>query len=146
MKPTTKEIDKVLNSLDTTMIHKTAKLCGVDVSNRGELYDWIKSNTNSQKVLDKAGAISLFRNIEKNIHWSLKEVDKRSPIQKSVESARYYKKRKFDSYSKKLIEGNKNIYWASPVYGHSDYNKSIAFANNEKNRKAMVIINNYLGY
>lgn len=51
------------------------------------------------------------------------------------------KSSKGTSYFKTLIEGNKNIYYASPVYGHSDYNKSIAFRKNEETLKLMEIFN-----
>jgi hypothetical protein len=43
-----------------------------------------------------------------------------------------------------LIEGNNSIYWASPVYKHSDYNKSKALTNNERNREVIRAVNNYL--
>ena len=39
------------------------------------------------------------------------------------------------AYQKILIEGNKNIYYASPAYGHADYNKSIFWEKNEKTVK-----------
>lgn len=48
------------------------------------------------------------------------------------------------SYKKVLILGNKHIYWASPIYGHKDYNKSIWADNTPKNRERMRVINNFL--
>lgn len=48
------------------------------------------------------------------------------------------------NYAKVLIEGNSNIYWAHPNYGHSDYNKSRAFENNESNRLLAAKINAFL--
>lgn len=48
------------------------------------------------------------------------------------------------NYKKVLIEGNKHIFWASPIYGHADYNKSIWRENTADNRAKMEIINNYL--
>lgn len=45
------------------------------------------------------------------------------------------------NYSKRLIQGNKNIYLASPIYGHSDYNKSIFCENTPKNWEKCVLIN-----
>lgn len=50
----------------------------------------------------------------------------------------------YGNYMKVLIEGNKHIYWASPVFGHQDYNKSIWRDNTAENRRKMVIINNFL--
>jgi hypothetical protein len=66
------------------------------------------------------------------------------PIKKLVESARYYKSKEKNTYSKVLIEGNTNIYWASPVYQHSDYNKSIAIAKSEVSLKIMDLVNSYI--
>lgn len=54
------------------------------------------------------------------------------------------KEKEFGRYKKVLIEGNKHIYWASPVYGLSDYNKSIWRENTPENRRKMQIINAYL--
>lgn len=48
------------------------------------------------------------------------------------------------NYAKVLIEGNSNIYWAHPSYGHRDYNKSRALENNEANRLLAAKINAYL--
>lgn len=48
------------------------------------------------------------------------------------------------NYAKVLIEGNSNIYWAHPIYGHSDYNKSRALENTEANRLLAAKINAYL--
>ena len=48
------------------------------------------------------------------------------------------------SYAKILIEGNNNIYWAHPYYGHRDYNKHKAFENTEENRLLMAKINTFL--
>lgn len=48
------------------------------------------------------------------------------------------------NYMKLLIEGNKNIYWASPAYGHSDYNKSVWAKNSAENRRKMVLINSLI--
>jgi hypothetical protein len=48
------------------------------------------------------------------------------------------------NYAKVLIEGNSNIYWAHPSYGHADYNKSRAFENTESNRVLAAKINSFL--
>ena len=48
------------------------------------------------------------------------------------------------SYMKVLVVGNKHIYWASPVYQHSDYNKSVWRENAAENRRKAEIINAYL--
>jgi len=55
-------------------------------------------------------------------------------MKKSLES-------KGTTYFKIMIEGNKNIYYASPVYMHSDYNKSLVFPKNEQTLKLMHLFN-----
>lgn len=66
------------------------------------------------------------------------------PVSRIVEMAKHYKNQGSSNYSKILIEGNSNIYWASPVYGHSDYNKSIAISKNENTLKLMQLVNCFL--
>jgi hypothetical protein len=44
-------------------------------------------------------------------------------------------------YFKILIEGNTGIYYASPYYGHSDYNKHRVFDKNEQTLKIMKLFN-----
>jgi hypothetical protein len=75
----------------------------------------------------------------------LKSVNIRSKNNSEYDLLKYLLKRSKDakntSYFKILIEGNKNIYYASPIYRHSDYNKSIAFPKNEKTLKLMELFN-----
>lgn len=47
-------------------------------------------------------------------------------------------------YYKILIEGNTGVYYASPVYGHSDYNKHRLFDKTEKTLKIMRLFNTVL--
>lgn len=67
-----------------------------------------------------------------------------APIARVVAFAKQQKKETKSSYSKVLILGNTNIYWASEIFRHSDYNKSIAMSLNEKNIKIMHLINSFL--
>ena len=48
------------------------------------------------------------------------------------------------NYGKIMIEGNTNIYYASPIYLHNDYNKSIVFPKNEKTLKLMDLFKSYI--
>lgn len=48
------------------------------------------------------------------------------------------------NYLKVLIAGDSNIYWASPVYQHGDYNKSVWRPKTADNVKKAAIINAYL--
>lgn len=45
------------------------------------------------------------------------------------------------NYFKIMIEGNNNIYYAHPEYGHRDYNKSRLFEKNDDNLKIMKLFN-----
>ena len=46
------------------------------------------------------------------------------------------------NYFKIMIEGTTGIYYASPLYGHDDYNKSRLFDKNDKTLKLMQMFNN----
>lgn len=48
------------------------------------------------------------------------------------------------SYFKILIEGNTGIYYASPSYGHSDYNKTRVFAKTPETLKLMNLFNSII--
>lgn len=67
-----------------------------------------------------------------------------TPIANVVAFAKSQKKEGKSNYSKVLILGNTNIYWASEVYGHSDYNKSVAMPINNKSIALMQVVNSYL--
>ena len=45
------------------------------------------------------------------------------------------------NYNKVLIEGSTGIYYASPIYGHSDYNKCRVFDKTTDNIKLMKLFN-----
>jgi hypothetical protein len=51
------------------------------------------------------------------------------------------KKNKNTNYYKTLIEGHKNIYFASPISKNEDYNKSIFCEKNEKTIKLIELFN-----
>lgn len=140
-----KDIAKELKTLDTTRIHRIAKLCGVQVENQNLLYRWIIANAPNTKVEDTAFRLAYHRD-EAKLKIQHRMRDGRTRVQRVFAHAREEKLSGRSPYSKMLIEGNKNIYWASPSYGHSDYNKSIAMENTEKNRAIMNVINRYLGY
>ena len=134
-----KEIQSVLRTLNRTAIFKAAKQHGVDVSNRAAVAMFVKDYAPSLRVKRKAWDIAYLND----------KPDYSSSTPNTIESvfnyAKLQKKAGHSSYSKMLIEGNKNIYWVSPAYGHADYNKSIALPNTERNRRAAVLINHYLG-
>lgn len=65
-----------------------------------------------------------------------------APIKELQQDIEFY--RKAGRYTKRLIIGNTHIYWASPAYGHSDYNKSIFGDNTAKIRRKAELINKLL--
>ena len=137
---TRKEIQSVLRTLNRTAIFKAAKQRGVNVQNKRNVVQFIQDYAPSLRVKRKAWDIAYLND----------KPDYSSSTPNTIESEfNYAKLQKAEGrspYSKMLIIGNKNIYWASPSYGHADYNKSIALPNTERNRRAAVLINHYLGY
>lgn len=140
---TKKQIKTELRTLNTTKIFKVAKLAGVNVSNRANLYKFIIDNAPTNKVFNSAFNLSYGANYSKKCVFTK---NTESKISKAIRYAMQQKKAGKSPYSKILVVGNSNIYWCSPIYLHSDYNKSIAFENNEKNRKLALIINKYLNF
>lgn len=64
------------------------------------------------------------------------------PIMEIKRDIAFY--RQAGRYAKRLIIGHTHIYWASPVYEHQDYNKSIFADNTPKNRRKAELINKLL--
>jgi len=139
-KVTKAEIKRVLRTENVTNIFRVASKSGVDTSNKMEVLKFIEKNAPSQKVERKAYRMVYLSGKKEIFDW----VD--MPIRDAVRKAKSEKKEGQSNYSKELIEGNKNIYWASTSYGHCDYNKSIAMVNNKKSRKAMKLINSFLNF
>jgi hypothetical protein len=76
----------------------------------------------------------------------VREIAKQSNTKKSNatilrELIKWSKECKGTGYFKTLIEGNTGIYYASPTFGHSDYNKSRIFDKNEQTLNLMRIFN-----
>jgi hypothetical protein len=142
---TKKEINKVLKTKDRTLIFKLATQCGIDVNLKSQVFRFIKDNAPTKSVDDAAYTIAYYAPNYKEAQYGF-VAPNRMPIADAINFARKQKEEGYSSYSKILICGNTNIYWASPIYGHEDYNKSRAFANTEKNRRAAELINNFMGF
>jgi hypothetical protein len=69
------------------------------------------------------------------------DTSKKSNIQIAKELITWSLKCKGTNYFKIMIEGNTGIYYASAVYGHSDYNKSRLFDKNADTLKLMQLFN-----
>ena len=61
-----------------------------------------------------------------------------------LETVEFLKKYVNTNYEKIIIEGNKHLYIASPIFLHSDYNKGIFAENTPKNRRKAELINKLL--
>lgn len=145
MKITKKTIATELKSLDITRTYRIAKICGVNLKNKMYLYNWIKINAPTEKVKNKAYEIAFESDRKKMVKKGLFIPSKpQNRVLKTISHAKVEMTEKRGRYSKILIFGNTNIYWASPIYQHSDYNKSIAMPRTTKNEKLSNLINRIL--
>lgn len=144
MKATKKNIQRVLRNQNITEIFKIAKIKGVDVKNTIEVYNFIREYAPSKKVYREAYRLSCLASHKKYLTRNLGHPFRKEQISDAVKFAKQQVKEGYSSYSKILIEGNTNIYWASPLYKHRDYNKAVAFPNTDKNKQAMEKINKFL--
>ena len=145
MKITKKTIATELKNLDITRTYRIAKICGVNVKNKMDLYYWIKSNAPTEKVKNKAYEIALESDRKKMFKNALFMPSKpQNSVLKTISNAKIEMAEKRGRYSKILIFGDNNIYWASPIYQHADYNKSIAMPRTQKNEKLANLINGIL--
>jgi predicted P-loop ATPase/GTPase len=136
MKATKSNIEKAVRANDTTALFAMFK------GDRGQVYEAVRS-LSVAKLSKRAYHFAyecqrkfVYRP-EKKIHTQLCECIKFAKQQVNDGSIS-------TSYGKVLVEGNNNIYWASPNFGHSDYNKSRAFENTPENRILAKKINAFL--
>lgn len=145
MKITKKTIATELKSLDITRTYRIAKICGVNVKNKMDIYNWIKSNAPTEKVKNKAYEIAYESDRKKMVKNGFFMPSKpNNRVLATISHAKFEMTEKRGRYSKILIFGNTNIYWASPIYQHDDYNKSISMPKNPKNEKLAYLINRIL--
>lgn len=144
MKTTKKAVQEILRSGNRTQIFKVAKLKGLDVKNRSIVCDFIRHFAPNEKIRKKASKLAYYQNCQYSD--CNKGKNNLSPSLKAFDYAKIQKKEGKSSYSKILIEGNMNIYWASPDYLHRDYNKHKAMPNTPKNRAIAQTINKFLTF
>ena len=145
MKITKKTIATELKSLDITRTYRIAKICGVNLKNKMDIYNWIKSNAPTEKVKNKAYEIAYESDRKKMVKNGFFMPSKpNNRVLATISHAKFEMTEKRGRYSKILIFGNTNIYWASPIYQHDDYNKSISMPKNPKNEKLAYLINRIL--
>lgn len=145
MRITKKTIATELKSLNPTRIYRIAKICGINIQNKVDLYNWLEFNAPTKKVLKSAYKIAFESDRDKlTRNGFFKPSKPQNKVLRTIQDAKSEKKVKKGRYSKILIFGNTNIYWASPIYQHSDYNKCIAMPRNAKTEKLANLINQIL--
>lgn len=78
------------------------------------------------------------KSINRLSHKVVTQLDQRCDSLKALD---FLKRCRGTSCEKRIIEGGRNLWFASPVYGHIDYNKSIFAGNTERNRRKAFLIN-----
>nr|UVM82158.1 MAG: hypothetical protein [Bacteriophage sp.] len=149
---TTKEINrnfriKVNGMVDGKKINKLVgvqgliELIGVEMANKMLRRAF---NSKDDKTIFKNFTRKEFKEMsDKHIERISKNyIPKYEPIKELQRDITFY--RNAGQYTKRLIIGHTHIYWASPYYGHKDYNKSIFSDNTPKNRRKAELINNLL--
>jgi|GEM_PF-4183909 len=122
-KVTKKQIQEILKSENRTEIFKLVKKV-VGNCNQSTVFKFIQSNAKTQKMHNSAYHIAYCGRLK----YAEFEVEKCITfVGKMRHYADEYRINPNSSYAKTLIKGNTHAYWASPIYGHSDYNKSRAF-------------------
>lgn len=130
-----------VNSGNFTEFCKTCKAMGI--VQRGEIYSIVRDYYTDRTVFRRTGkrAYEWCYCVLKTNLDTKQPFCKKSPVN-FLEQMR--KEREAGKYKKVLIVGHRHIYWASPVYGHADYNKSIWRDNTPANRRKMELINRFL--
>jgi len=142
-------IEQFVEKKEKTAIYALAKNANVDVSKSWDVFQFVlQSAKDSEAIRSKAFELlgypsSNYRTLHKIVEFL---PNKEPKILQAIKYAKYQKQQGKSNYSKVLVIGNSNIYWASHDYGHSDYNKSIAMPNTPKNREVAKVINRYLSF
>lgn len=126
---------KSLKSWSSTRFHGNKKMVGnLSVSELKEIVAK-KYNRSIGNYIAKNGKVIYsfnFKSVQKSNVQIVREL-----IEWSLEC-------KNTNYFKVMIEGNSGIYYASPAYGHSDYNKTRLFDKNKKTLKLMSLFNSII--
>lgn len=121
----------------TSKIFWNAARSGINTKDKKAMYDYCKTLKNPKVASDLVFKASWFKDAKKCY----------KPLRLAVHSTIEYAKFQIKSgrvntnYMKVLVIWNSNIYWASPIFKHGDYNKSIALENNETNRRIAFLVN-----
>lgn len=136
-KVTKKAVNLAIKEKNTTEIFRLAYLSGIDTSKKNEVLNFAVKNCKYSNAFKKCYSI---------VYCGKKNYCYIPYIQLvTTNSIRIAKLQNRSSpYCKILIKGFRHWYWASPVYQHSDYNKSIAFPVNDFNNKLAILLNSII--
>lgn len=122
-----KSVWSVLRTMDATQIFRLVHIIYGGKVERKQVYDFIREYAPSNRVYDAAYKIAYTGNCHQAEPMAMvcasirfqKENEKHIAIQEFRNEIA----RGLDSYTKRPIMGKTHLYFASPVYQHSDYNK-----------------------
>lgn len=120
-KVTKKEIESVLRNGSVTEIIKVAKLNDYQIEGEHNVYDFILKYAPSNKSYKRATRLFTYRKCDKYDYSKPSKF-----ISKKVEIVSYLRDQltgSHNNYTKLPFLGHTHLYFCSPVYGHSDYNK-----------------------
>lgn len=126
---TKKHIEAVLRTMDSTQIFRIVHVIYGGKVEQSQVYHFIKDFAPTNKVADASYHIAYFGKkkaqdriiAESHTGFLFDEANEKHIV---MEHFREELRRGFDNYTKRPIMGHTHLYWASPFYGHHDYNKS----------------------
>ena len=128
---TKKHIEAVLRTENSTEIFRLYhQIYGGEVR-KLKVYDFIREWAPTQRLARKASQLACLLG---HVDLALSDDQVRKSIEFDKENAKHLVmqhfreevRRGWDNYTKRPIMGHTYLYWVSPFYGHSDYNKSRA--------------------
>lgn len=131
-----KRIQQVLRTLDRTAIFRLTKTIYGDAE-RMHVYDLVKLYGPTQKIRSLACDIAYYNARRHDLETSYKrhlEYQNDNKYHIAMAWFRYFVKKPNSPYAKRPIIGKTNLYFASPIYLHDDYNKwrCMQIAGNER--------------
>lgn len=136
---TKKNIQSILRTMDPTQIFRLYYIIFGGKVTRSQVYDFIKNYAPNMKIWNKAWELSHSQKHNEqrndwNKPWKIIQFREQNAKHIAIQALRDEIARGFDSYTKRPIMGHTHLYFASPVYQHSDYNKwcAMPIKGNEK--------------
>ncbi len=122
-----KNIQSVLRTMDATKIFRLVHIIYGGKVERKQVFDFIKEFAPSDKVAREAYKIAYSgkNDVTKGVGYFAKAIAFQQANHKhiAIQCLRENIARGLDSYTKRPIMGHTHLYFASPVYQHSDYTK-----------------------